>query len=500
MSSPRFFVYERLLELATEVRRCYASRPHLHNLSRTQFLFELDVFDAIADSPLRTFDRREASVFLLPLLTVLSSQTGTCDYGRCKVTTHRTRIAADVAAVQQEVDWSAGPHLLTCTCVMQRVAYGPTLFGLVSKPTQPSHELRPPTPSLFSTTLTKLSPQLLNHSSSLVALTHARRGPPYGPARVHVIAPYHTPMLGHNSARGASCMARPVLATFAGSPDTGRPNATCARHHIFALGRADARSFAVRATQRHHQGTRCAVSGSCVNGFYHSPAFEAHGGAKAAMADMMGAANFCLVPEGDSPESSRLFDAVAALCTPVVVTNDHEGLLVPHSRHWAAATLVISEVDFMRMDAAELVAWLRSHYEAGAGSAKRRCDALRSLREDMLAPRVLARAVRVAANLSRAYSSGDVIADAHALRPRPIAQLAGGVRARRRSLPRVRELVSFAPDPVFNSSRPRAIERVLKVDAATGQIEVMGEAGVGRTTVCPDDYNLHGSPPVQGAA
>ena len=94
---------------------------------------------------------------------------------------------------------------------------------------------------------------------------------------------------------------------------------TCVRHHIFALSRQAPTRIAALLSARHSFGGsaaehRCEYDGTCVDGFHYSRRFEAsiEGGAKARMARLFARARFCLIPEGDSPESSRLFDAVNA--------------------------------------------------------------------------------------------------------------------------------------------------------------------------------------------
>ena len=52
----RFYIYPQLLDEAMAVRRCFRSRANLHNLSRTQYLFELDALDATRRDSTRTRD------------------------------------------------------------------------------------------------------------------------------------------------------------------------------------------------------------------------------------------------------------------------------------------------------------------------------------------------------------------------------------------------------------------------------------------------------------
>ena len=240
------------------------------------------------------------------------------------------------------------------------------------------------------------------------------------------------------------------------------------------------------------------------------------------MASLMARSSFCFVPEGDSPESSRLFDAISALCTPVVLTSSDEGLLVPRSRFWAASVIVLRASDFVLMDAAALVTFLEATL-ASRPAAARRCAALRALRDDLKAAPVLSRAVHAAVNLSAAYRPHRVIADFDVLQPPditpPLVLRVRRLQRRQGALPWpvVGDLVRIFPNPANRSGEyvPRAT--VAAVDRASGTIEVpvddlkqtgRGPATLGATradrkamlkpmrrrpivetdTVCVDDY------------
>jgi hypothetical protein len=49
-----------------------------------------------------------------------------------------------------------------------------------------------------------------------------------------------------------------------------------------------------------------------------------------AHADEMTRSTFCLVPNGDSPPSSRLYLAIAAGCIPVLISDAFEGAFPAH--------------------------------------------------------------------------------------------------------------------------------------------------------------------------
>ena len=358
---PRFYVYPALLQQAQEISRCFLNQSVVQELSRTQFLFELDVVAALTSTEGPLFSLRaerpsEASVFVLPMVPIVSLQAGVCSG-----ISHDQRIEQMVTMLRTQVNFSAGPHLLTCTCVMQRTAYRGTLFDL-----------------------------LLNHSRSVITLSTARRPPPLSTSYRHVIAPYHSPpsLLSHSSCSGG----KHSLAVFAGSTTTGRAQSTAVRQRIANLSLATPSLFEVRPTERRADGSNCGVNGTCVNGFFYGSRHE-RVPAKPAMAALMHSADFCFVPEGDSPESSRLFDAIAALCTPVVITTS-EGLLVPRSSHWSRAALVVSVDEFLAASAADVAAWLTEEKQRHQAQ---RCEALRRLREDLSAVQVLRRAVLFAA-------------------------------------------------------------------------------------------------------
>ena len=359
MQTARFFVYDALLAQAERITDCFQNQSSLHELSRTQFLFELDILKALADHPLRTYARAEASVFVLPLVPFVSWEPGACASSPTSrnSSNHGDRMAQTLKLLA-EVDFSAGPHLLTCTCVMQRSVYTPPLFDF-----------------------------LLTRNASLMLLSQARRDPPLSVSWQDIIVPYHSaPSLWKPTCESVPEDA--ALAVFAGSISTGRAVSTRVREHILNLSFAEPTVFAVRRTERRADESSCGADGSCVNGFRYSARHE-RVPAKPLMAALMHNASFCFVPEGDSPESSRLFDAVASLCTPVVITSMGEGLLVPRARAWRRAVLVVADDDFVASSAAAVARWLRSEL----GGAAKRCEALRELREQMAAREVLRRAV-----------------------------------------------------------------------------------------------------------
>ena len=92
-SSQRFFVDPGLLAEASIVRRCYANHStQLQAQARSQYLFELDVFDALTEHPLRTLVRTDASVSVLPILALTSEHAGSCIGVDGNTTWHHMRL------------------------------------------------------------------------------------------------------------------------------------------------------------------------------------------------------------------------------------------------------------------------------------------------------------------------------------------------------------------------------------------------------------------------
>lgn len=369
---PPFYIYPRLLSLALDVVGCLEADSRAKRLSRSQFLFEVDFLRVLLTHRSRVHARGQAEVFVLPLLAMASKQAG-----RCRSTTHPERRLQMLTALTTEVDFRAGPHLLACTCVMLPSLFGQPLFGLLS-----------------------------NWSSRIVQLTQAPRTwskGSTGPSQA--VVPYHTPA----EFTADDCeAARPSLAAFFGSIDTKDPNSTLVRRHIAHVASASGGHVLFRATERRGTaGSSCASRGACVDGVNAGHGSERLVPAKPAMAAAMRNASVCLVPEGDSPETSRLYDAIQALCLPVIIT---DRLLVPPSSSWASATIVVSPREFLSMSAATVLEKLK--HEAFSSGRRRRCAALRTLRRDLLPDCVVPRVVRAARQLvSAAEAEGSTLED-----------------------------------------------------------------------------------------
>ena len=105
---------------------------------------------------------------------------------------------------------------------------------------------------------------------------------------------------------------------------------TCNRVHPFALPRCILGIWSRAAQQRRPLlYSRTALPGrrsNAVSSELGGSPFDGGLTMKQRTFQHMKRALYCLVPEGDSPDSSRLFDAIAALCVPVVIS---AGLHVP---------------------------------------------------------------------------------------------------------------------------------------------------------------------------
>ena len=131
--SRRFFVDPGLLSEAAEVRSCYSTQSaHLDTEARSQYLFELDVFDVLIDHPLRTLDPAEASLSVLPILALASEYAGSCVGLDGNATLHHLRLRRTRYALYKAIRRTKGPFLYACTCVMQRRYYGAGLINLLA--------------------------------------------------------------------------------------------------------------------------------------------------------------------------------------------------------------------------------------------------------------------------------------------------------------------------------------------------------------------------------
>ena len=131
---PAICVDPGLLKEAATIRHCYANHStQLQAQARSQYLFELDVFDALTKHPLRTLVRADASVCVLPILALVSEHAGSCIGTDGNASWHQLRLRRLRHAVYTAIRRSKGPLLYTCTCVMQRGYYGAALHRMLER-------------------------------------------------------------------------------------------------------------------------------------------------------------------------------------------------------------------------------------------------------------------------------------------------------------------------------------------------------------------------------
>jgi hypothetical protein len=169
-----------------------------------------------------------------------------------------------------------------------------------------------------------------------------------------------------------------TLGIFMGSMWTSTWLGSKLRQHLKGVASADPR---VLVRESHRRGGGCEQAGSCVRNVGAGPP------AKAEMAREMRRAAFCFVPPGDSATSSRLYDAVASLCVPIVIIG--EPLWVPTSPFWTDAVVTVNATAFLRASPSAIVSFLREQLKRRVAL----CNALASLRDDLGAGCVLSRAI-----------------------------------------------------------------------------------------------------------
>ena len=388
LRATHFFVNNSLLAQAESIARCYDERvPSLDEAAGSQFAFELDAVRSLRGHPLRTLDPSRANLFYLPLVAFASAMVGTCSDDKSRRTTHRERQEQMWRALQDISNgpFASRPHILACTCGMLEAErfYGKRLVAL------------------------------LRSMPFLVQLVHEPRPAGLAASRVQVVVPYHSvgtlPAAVH-----AKCDAtRPTLALFMGSLQVGDPGSTRLRERLLDLSRATT-SVAVLPSARPAQclpPLAANVSATAANASAASTArspqmpcvgaMSTHGHAKSEMASAMANATLCLTPPGDTPASSRLFDAIAALCVPVLFSplDGAPPLQLPQSAHWRGAFLLLNSSAFLT---APLTVTADALQRVASGQlAASRCAAVRTLRASLAARGVLTRALLTVAEFAR---------------------------------------------------------------------------------------------------
>lgn len=367
-----FYVDPSALRSAQAVRTCMDDVNKEGAIA--QFLFEVDMTDALEAHPERVTQREDACLEYVPFL---SHSGAKCD----PVQKHA---AAMVARAVPDSPHDNLPRALTFVGVMQSGTMGGDAFT-----------------------------KLIARNASLIQLTQAPRFAEPSKLSVsnHVmVVPYHSPASANLESRTCTAKAKAgsrgagagagVSASFSssdgaqmlfrGSPHVADAHAAAVRQHIVSLSSASPAILSIKATDR----------GKDISGLGTELTAQSNGKtAKDAMLDAMASSQYCLVPEGDSPETSRLFDAVGSLCTPIVLS---KALPVPLSQHsvWQRAAIVVDPDVFLHSYTTpqQLLDYANNVTEQRGGKAAM-CDALQTLRSDLSARSMLSTLVKHARSL-----------------------------------------------------------------------------------------------------
>ena len=337
-----FFVNEAIEEQSRALLE--SASPSQLRGAYSQWMFERSVYMAAQGHPRRTYNRSEATFLLFPFLPVINGLPQT-NGGRAARLTNASNRAARLKQLQVEIE-RAGldkPVVITCTCVMQGKLFDGHLFVW------------------------------LQSRHNLIQLAHSTRSIPLSASDRIVVVPYET---GH--ATPTQCRSNGRI-YWAGSMGVASRNASKVRKHIWRLGQHSKSGL----LEVHRSSRLCTAvrgrgdnSSRCVDGQGNGDTESVKEKSRREMA----AAQFCLVPEGDSPDSSRLYDAVTQLCVPVVLSSR---IPVPTTRWWALAAVTIIPGRFLKMDESMLHAELASRTVP--------CGDLMALRRDIRAPSILDR-------------------------------------------------------------------------------------------------------------
>lgn len=295
-----FFVNAEIERQSARLSRCITS--NFLNLASSQWGFELSIYKASITHVDRTYDKN-AAVQLIPFMPYWSSRVN-----RCHGESHATRLKILLHIVR-----SIPKHIsivMTCTCVMQSAIFGQNVLS----------EL---------------------HSLKIIQLTHSTRPYPLSISSNAIVVPYYSEIQER-----ASCP-KNKLVFWRGSRNVANRQASSVRNHILEF--ASHPAYNVAATNR-----VCAKgSAPCISGSGEGRDSKL----KHAMRQNMSRYDYCLIPEGDSPDSSRIWDAINALCVPVVISSR---LAVPRSDIWKDHVVVVPPEQFFRMNASAMLRRLRA--------------------------------------------------------------------------------------------------------------------------------------------
>ena len=309
------------------------------NSAESQFAFELSIFKAALTHIDRTYDLKSANVILIPFLPFISARFKTC-HGN----THRERLST-VLRVIETIPRSL-PIVIPCTCVMQKGLFGDVM-------------------------------DKLHAFSNIFQMTHSIRPYPLSISKNVIVVPYYSQMQA-----SASCNNNGRI-YWRGSPSVANEKATRVRKHIMSF--KNHIEYDIIASNR---GKCDKNSTRCINGFGTGRNSKEK---QKMRVEMMGY-QFCFIPEGDSPESSRLTDAINSLCIPVILSTR-----IPVLRSNVWNNLITIEADsFLKMNATTVLYQVRQ-------AANISCEMRLQLRHQTSADIILHRLEELVVDVSKSH-------------------------------------------------------------------------------------------------
>lgn len=271
-----------------------------------QYMFEYDIFMTALRHRMRTYDSMYKTQ-IIPFLPFISANAG-----KCNGFDHKNRLTQFVKVVRQIPPTIS--VIITCTCVMQESLFHPYLKTL--------HEFK-----------------------NLIQLTRQNRRYPGSVTDRVIVVPYYSSDRNHTNCSNNG------IVFWRGSVNVASRNATLVRHHIMRLRHE---KFDFKASTRN----KCKDTNDiCINGMGQGR----NSSLKKVMRDNMMFSQYCLIPEGDSAGSSRLYDAIKSLCIPVILSNR---IPVMKTTVWRNTTIVLNPTQFLSMTSVDLISSL-SKYEIG---------------------------------------------------------------------------------------------------------------------------------------
>lgn len=301
-----FFLNPIIENQSLSLLQCFKDFNVFLDSALSQWVFEYDIFMAALKNNMRTYDSMY-KIQIIPFLPFISANSG-----KCNGFDHKNRLTEFVQVVRKIP--SKISVIMTCTCVMQEGLFRPYLNTL--------HEFK-----------------------NIIQLTHQNRKYPRSVTNRVIVVPYYSRHRNHTN-----CSSNEVV-FWRGSVNVANENATLIRRHIMKLHH---HKFNFKASSRNV----CKNSDEiCINGMGQGR----NSSMKEEMRDDMMLSQYCLIPEGDSPDSSRLYDAIQSLCIPVILSNR---IPVMKTRVWRNTTIVLNPTQFLSMTSVDLISSL-SKYEIG---------------------------------------------------------------------------------------------------------------------------------------